>query len=102
MDYVNEFFSKTHYYSVRPRICLNSGESLSVQAGKYHYSTPREVGAYYTAVEVFRFSKSLNPYIVNYYTNEDEPLAYVPVWIINRYIEDSGGINYEETFRGKI
>jgi hypothetical protein len=93
-DYVNQHF-KIHKGPVRPSIRMNDGTYVSVQASEFHYCEPREndVEKYYT-VEVFNWPIG-DTYFHDHGGDEDNPAAFVPVGIVNFYIEKHGGI-YEE------
>jgi len=98
-DHVNEFFKKFSSRTERPRpaIFLKNGSSLSCQASNYHYSSPRINDAdKYDAVEVWLFDNSFLLFAKDYYYSEDEPLGYVPVEIVNEYIDICGGIDYDK------
>lgn len=75
---------------------LNNGVSLSVQAGEMMYSEPRRDDCdVYTAVEVGFPSEEIDELV--YYAEDPNDLtgtvySYVPVEVMNKYIEEAGGI----------
>lgn len=98
---INEYLQKKNYiYSgidgVRKRLRCKDGFSISVQASRYHYCTPRVTNAeHYETVElgypstddatIFDYAESTN------YTNT--VYGYVPVHIVDILIEKHGGID---------
>ena len=91
-DYVHEHFAKHPDEVVRPHIVTKRGGSLSVQASRGPYCSPREDGAErYTLVEVWwsgRTPKCLRPY----QSGGDGPAGWVPVEVVNRLIARRGGV----------
>lgn len=85
-----------------PRIECMDGESISVQAGRYLYSTPRTDEGPWTAVEVGYPSVSPGPAILEYTETPDMPCSsvygYVPIWLVEAFIAAHGGINYAASF----
>lgn len=89
-----------------PRIVCMDGTSLSVQAGEFLYSSPRQnVGPYYS-VEVgypSRVFEELMPYIDG--DADTDPLStvygYVPIEIVEGIVADCGGICEEMTYLAK-
>ncbi len=101
MDYVNDFFkfirNENKNMFVVPHIITKYGTTLSVQASSGHYCFPRTNNVdKYTEVEVFCFNEDLLIFAKDYHTSDDDPLAYVPVEIINEYIGVHGGIDYDK------
>lgn len=86
-----------------PRIVCMDGTSLSVQAGEFLYSSPRQnVGPYYS-VEVgypSRVFEQLLPYMDgDADTNPLETVyGYVPIELVEQIVEDCGGICLEMTY----
>ena len=86
-DYVNEFFRLTKNEQIRPHLVMNDGTSISVQASKYHYCTPREHNLdYYSAVEVWAFPYD-DTFFENWGGNNDTPASNVPIEQVNKYIK---------------
>lgn len=75
-----------------PRIECNDGFSLSVQVGKYLYSTPQVDGAEeYISVEVGYPSED-DELLYDHMDGEGEIGAFVPVAIVAQVIEKHGGM----------
>ena len=64
------------------------GTTLSVQASKYHYCTPRDNQGPYTTVEVWCASSD----VTEFEYSEEDPSAYVPIEDVVRFIENHGGM----------
>lgn len=107
MDKINEYLNKYRktgtcsdgetYEMNRPRLWCKDGYSISVQASRYHYCSPRINGAseYY---EVELGYPSMEDCLINEYAEDwTEPMdtvyGYVPVRIVNELIEKHGGID---------
>ena len=82
------------------RIICADGTTLSVQASKYHYSSPRETECdFYSCVEV-GFPSVAPPATWSSYFDgcwgDDDPCesvyGYIPVELVEEFIEDHGGI----------
>lgn len=81
-----------------PKIECRSGLSMSVQASKYHYSTPRmniQDTTVYTAFEIGFPSEPVEA--LREYAEDGDDLTgtvypYVPYEVIQQIIEDNGGI----------
>ena len=89
--------SKTPIQRTRPRITCKDGTSLSVQASEYVYCTPRVNNAkLYTHVEVGFPSIAPTEALARYAEDPDDLLGtvylYVPVEIVEAFIEEHGGI----------
>lgn len=78
-------------FRIRPRIFCNDGFSLSVQAGKYHYCTPRDNYGPYTAVEV-GFPSGPVPATWQDYSDGDNVYGYVPIEMVAELIVSHGGV----------
>lgn len=94
---------KTHEYLFsdeviqenRPRLFCNDGFSISVQASKFHYCSPRLDGAQdYEAVELGYPSNEDE--LINDYAEDDDytetVYGYVPIEVVEKLIEKHGGI----------
>lgn len=91
IDYVNNHFKK-HQGPIRPSICMGDGTFLSVQASEFHYCNPRENDVeYYYEVEVFNWPEN-ETFFHDHGGDDDNPAGFVPVGIVNFYIEKHGGI----------
>jgi len=85
------------FQGVRPRIICQDGESVSIQAGRFAYSAPREDGlSNYSAVEA-GFPSVAPPDSWLEYAEDVEELtatvyAWVPVEIAQEFIDAHDGI----------
>ena len=106
MDIINEYLNRTRkvvtmyggikYEQIRPHVLCKDGFTISVQASKYHYCTPRIDGAVkYETVEL-GFPNIEDPLIIDYAEERGRPTdtvyGYVPVHIVNELVEKHGGI----------
>lgn len=64
------------------------GTTLSVQASKDHYSTPRENEGPYTEVEVWLVTAP----VTEFEYSSDEPSSYVPIEQVAQFIDNHGGM----------
>lgn len=81
-----------------PRLYLNDGSWLSVQAGIWLYSEPRTAADSYTHVEVMS-ENELPPEIFGQYGGPaPEIYGYVPLKDLMLYISSCGGIDRDKTF----
>lgn len=83
-------------YMVRPRIICEDGASISIQAGRHCYSSPRQDHGPYTHVEV-GFPSHPFPEAEEY--KEDKSVddsetvfAYVPIHLVEEWIVKHGGV----------
>lgn len=84
---------------IAPRIVCKDGVSLSVQAGEYHYCTPRDNSGTYSAKEVGFIRDASGddmspPDTWRDYADGDFPASvygYVPVALIDAFIAEHGG-----------
>ena len=80
----------------RPRLLCNDGFSISVQASKFHYCSPRLDGAQdYEAVELGY--PSMEDELINEYAEDDwnyteTVYGYVLIDVVEKLIEKHGGI----------
>jgi hypothetical protein len=109
---IPEYFDKTlvvHEYpdftcqDIRPRIYCKDGSSLSVQGSHTHYCTPRiDRINYYSSVEVGYPSivppANWEEYCEQWENPTDTVYGYVPVDMVEAFIQDHGGIDEETTF----
>ena len=101
-DFWNEYIVFSNriegYRAPIPAIKLLSGLTMSVQAGKGLYSTPREYtgnGKAYTAWEIGFPSETVEellPYIEDESNPTNTVYGYVPTETVNAIIEKHGGI----------
>ena len=90
--------------SQMPRLVLADGVSLSVQASKHSYSSPRDNYGPYTKVEV-GFPSETPPEAWKEFAEEwDKPMntvyGYIPLSMVMLYIGAHGGIDRDATFKG--
>ena len=70
----------------------NDGTTLSVQASQYHYCKPREDFAdSYRKVEVW-FVTATVPCAWKEYGGDENPYAYIPIELVEEFIDLHGGI----------
>lgn len=101
----NEWLQKTRkvvtgrgfdFEEVRPRVVCADGYSVSIQANKFTYCSPRIDGAaHYDEVEL-GYPSAEDP-LINDYAEDSEyytetVYAYVPVEIVDKLLEKHGGI----------
>jgi hypothetical protein len=90
MPYLHEY-SKVHEHLV-----CNDGTTLSVQASKTHYCYPRvNDSVYYSEVEVFCVSSDVPKCWLKYGDNVNHPFGYIPVVMVEEFIDSHGGIENE-------
>ena len=109
---VNEFLKMTWrkvssscpLLAIRPAIICRDGLRLSVQASSTHYCTPRSDFGPYSHVEVGFPSrvppKSWAVYCDGDFTQETAThsvYGYVPVELVEEWISEHGGIDFEKT-----
>ena len=78
------------YKDLAPIVKCKDGTTLSVQASKYHYSTPRKDFGPYTEVEVWCVRNAAE--VTEFDYSDDEPSAYVPIEQVVQFIDNHGGI----------
>lgn len=88
------------FQSVRPHLECNDGTTLSVQASESHYCTPRVNGkpdGGYTSVEVWCCSttEGMTAEWAEYQSGDD-PWAFLPVALVEKYVDFHGGINWKK------
>ena len=98
---INEFLQKYRdvneigFNKTRPRAKCADGFTVSVQAGRYIYSDPREDASYYNEVEL-GFPSCKDDLIMPYAEDPDIPIktvyAYVPVEVVDELFEKHGGL----------
>ena len=81
-------FTGLYYKPPSDLVKCADGTTLSVQASKHHYCTPRDNKGPYTTVEVWCVSSDVPEFE---YSGED-PSAYVPIEDVVRFIENHGGL----------
>lgn len=92
-DYVHEHFAK-HSGPVRRHLVCADGTTMSVQASKFHYCSPREDTGPWGCVEVWciRGPHGRTIYPRSFGGGKDEPYSFVPVSVVNKFIHRHGGI----------
>ena len=87
-----------------PRLILQDGTSLSVQASEYNYSSPRDNKGPYTKVEVGFPSETPPEAWKDFAEDWDNPTGtvygYIPLTMVMLYIGAHGGIDRDATFKG--
>lgn len=86
-----------------PRLYLADGTSLSVQAGRHSYCSPRDNHGPYQTVEV-GFPSHVPPETWKEYAEDwDSPTntvyGYIPLVLVMLFIGAHGGIDREKTFK---
>lgn len=93
-------------YQFCKRIVFANGESVSIQAGAFHYSYPRKDSvnwtySIYTDFELGYPSVKPSNEIMQYIENKENPTgtvyAYVPVQLIVNWINENGGLQAVDT-----
>ena len=115
---LTEFFEKTikiiglptieqyEFQEIRPRIYCNDEVYLSVQASKTHYCVPREnkLNHYYLVEVGFPSIKPPDTWEqyfegIDFETNATSSVyGYIPIELVQEFIDDHGGIDEEKTF----
>ena len=98
---IREYGQTSHYQVVRKSLVCNDGTTLSVQASDTHWCSPRNsyVDYYtgdieyfdYSSVEVWNVSVSV-PDSWSDYGDDNNPYAYIPVNLVEEFIDSHGGI----------
>ena len=100
----NEFLKRTlavecfgNMQSIRPRVVCNDGFSISVQASRYHYCSPRADGEIEYAHVELGFPSMVEESILEYAEMPERPTetvyGYVPVSVVDAMLLKHGGIN---------
>jgi len=94
MTNLNEWFASTIKESpVRKALICNDGTSLSVQASDFHYCSPRiNNSPFYSTVEVWQVTSEVPESWLEYGDPEENPFAYIPVNLVEEFIDSHGGI----------
>lgn len=101
-DYVNDYLAK-HKARIRasgqsgyvvPQLFCADGTKLSVQASRGHYCFPREDDGPWSHVEVWCVygPSGRDVRVPSFGNDHDNPYAYVPVELVNKFIHRHGGI----------
>lgn len=84
------------FRAVAKRVICEKGTSLSVQASRTHYCTPRDNHGPYSAVEVGFPSrkppKAWKEYCEDWEHPKDTVYAYVPIEMVATWIDLRGGV----------
>jgi len=113
---INEFLEKTReetpddsWVKIRPAIICKDGLRLSVQASIGHYCVPRTNKGPYSHVEVGFPSKVPPKSWAEYFdgtfsrkTAKHSVYGYVPVEVVQEWINEHGGIDFEKTMNRGI
>jgi len=94
MTNLNEWFASTIHEvpEVQALICKDD-TSLSVQASAFHYCYPRiDNSAKYEEVEVWQVTSKVPNSWLEYGDPEDNPFSYIPVKLVEEFIDSHGGI----------
>lgn len=86
-----------------PRLVMESGASISVQASEYNYSSPRTNNGPFTKVEA-GFPSETAPATWEQYAEEwskptDTVYGYIPIEMVMLYVGAHGGIDRAATFK---
>jgi hypothetical protein len=82
---------KANYYHkelTKPVVCAD-GTSVSIQASKDHYSTPRADVGPYTEVEVWCVEGAT---VTEFDYSDEDPSCYVAVSEVVQFLDNHGGI----------
>lgn len=97
---INEFLQKYRKQRngmqiVRPRVRCADGYTVSVQAGKYHYCSPRADVNHFDKVEL-GYPSDEDSELMGYAEDEERPCdtvyGYVPVKLVDEVLTKHGGI----------
>ena len=103
-EFMKSTYVESERFELRPRITCQDGTLLSVQASEFHYSTPRENGSKFYHVEVGFPSIAPPESWMKYFDGapEQDPTgsvyAYIPIDLVQKFIDNHGGIDTEKTF----
>jgi len=96
---INDYIEKNHMpgaLTMTAKVRCKDGFTVSVQASKFHYCTPREDRGPYSHVELGFPSAEPPPYVLAYAENQEIPTGtvygYVPVELVEQMIEEHGGL----------
>ena len=73
-----------------PRIVCKSGLAMSVQASRFHYCSPRDDEGPWDKVEIGYPNKWLTE--LEEYGDGENIFGFVPIELVEKIIEDNGGI----------
>lgn len=76
----------------RSHLKCKSGLVLSIQAGEYNYCAPKNNEGPYASVEVM-IIKGHGGAELDEYITDDSVIGYIPVEVLNKVIENNGGID---------
>ena len=78
---------------IKPAIVCNDGYSFSCQGSYFHYCKPKEDAEEYTKMELGGWDlEEIDRYDIG------NVAAFVPIELIQKMIDNHGGINEERTF----
>lgn len=78
--------------SILPKVECADGTTMSVQASRFHYCTPRLDRGPYSQVEVWCIEGPNDPKPTEFDYSIDEPSAYVDIESVAAFIDKHGGI----------
>ena len=94
-------YGNTRSQGLRKHLVCNDGTTLSVQASDIHWCSPRSsyVDNYTGDIEFFDYS-SVEVWCVSAptpnswaeYGEDNDPYAYIPVTLVEKFIDSHGGI----------
>jgi hypothetical protein len=87
---VKEIYPGYAHKSLAPTVVCKDGTTLSVQASKDHYSTPREDFGPYTAVEVWCITAGT--VVTEFEYSDGDPSGYVLIEAVAQFIDNHGGM----------
>lgn len=96
---LERWFKNTNTEVKRPYLILKSGEWIEIRAGRGFKGAPAYDTAYgiYRAVSIKTASdKEFLESIARYYYPPDNEYIYVPVGVIEKYIDEQGGIDMDK------
>lgn len=103
---LSTFLALTNKEMVRPRVTCKDGFSISIQANKFAYCSPREDNAKnYSSVEL-GYPNTFDEIIEEYAEDTDftkTVYGYVPVATVDKLLQKHGGvvfINFENQWKG--
>jgi hypothetical protein len=82
---------------IHKQIVCTDGFTISVQASKNHYCTPRDNKGPYSAVELGFPNRTLPKHFEEYGDGDEldsQVFGYVPVELVNELINQHGGVDF--------
>lgn len=101
-DFIKDTYKPGAIFNLRPMIHCNDGFTISVQATKGHYCSPRIDTDSYGKVEL-GYPNREEPLLKQYAEQPDNltdtVYGYVPIELVEKVIQLHGGIDVEQTFK---